>query len=381
MKIAIVHSFYRSINPSGENTAILNQVNALVKAGHEVKLISTNSDSYEKKSLNPILAGFTTASGVGKSPIRDLIDFAPDIVHTHNLFPNYGWRWLNNWEGPIVTTLHNYRPLCANGTFSRNGKTCTLCLEINSGQAIINACYRESKIYSVPLAIQNYKPATRSVQLKRPDKLIVLSERSRNYYSKIVDAERLHIVPNFIPPALVKSRESRQDFWLYIGRLSSEKGVKELINNWNHDAPLWIAGNGPLEESLKNEEHKNVRFLGSLKSIEIDNLLSRARGLVIPSLWSEGIPTVYLEALAHATPVLALAGNSAADDILKSHTGAVLQEANWRKGIEDIENNWNAFSKRSYERYLECFTEATWLGNIDEIYARLKHEWDFISKK
>src|SRR4051812_31099182 len=69
-------------------------------------------------------AAFAVASGYGASPLSALSRFKPDVVHVHNLFPNWAWRWLNEWDGPLVATLHNFRPLCAAGTLFRDDHNC-----------------------------------------------------------------------------------------------------------------------------------------------------------------------------------------------------------------------------------------------------------------
>jgi hypothetical protein len=44
VRIAMVHSFYSSSQPSGENTVVLNEVDALRRAGHEVALFAAHTD-------------------------------------------------------------------------------------------------------------------------------------------------------------------------------------------------------------------------------------------------------------------------------------------------------------------------------------------------
>ena len=44
MRIAVVHSFYRSDSPSGENQVVAQQVELLREAGHDVLLVARSSD-------------------------------------------------------------------------------------------------------------------------------------------------------------------------------------------------------------------------------------------------------------------------------------------------------------------------------------------------
>ena len=78
----------------------------------------------------PLEAAATVATGLGPSPIEQLRRFRPDVVHVHNLFPNFGKRWLRTWDGPMVATMHNYRPICPAATLFRDGRVCRDCLGV-----------------------------------------------------------------------------------------------------------------------------------------------------------------------------------------------------------------------------------------------------------
>src|SRR5262249_45510078 len=127
IRIAIVHSFYSSRQPSGENGVVESEVAALRAAGHDVRLFAARTDDLERDRLYPGKAAARGASGRGASPLTAVERFGPDVVHVHNLFPNIARRWVAGLRRPLVTTLHNFRPLCVNGLLYRDGHVCTLC--------------------------------------------------------------------------------------------------------------------------------------------------------------------------------------------------------------------------------------------------------------
>ena len=128
MRIAVVHSFYSSASPSGENDVVISQVSALRRAGHDVTLIDWHTDVEELTRGYALRAGLQVATGFGPSPLKQLAEFEPDVVHVHNLFPNAGTRWLRHTDFPVVSSLHNYRQVCANGLLYRDGHGCTECV-------------------------------------------------------------------------------------------------------------------------------------------------------------------------------------------------------------------------------------------------------------
>jgi glycosyltransferase involved in cell wall biosynthesis len=83
---------------------------------------------------------------------------------------------------------------------------------------------------------------------------------------------------------------------LFVGRLSEEKGIRELVQA-SEGLNLVVAGDGPLRGLLPNA-------LGFVPRDEAQRLLSRAAVVVIPS-HREGLPLVLLEAMAHARAIVA----------------------------------------------------------------------------
>lgn len=99
----------------------------------------------------------------------------------------------------------------------------------------------------------------------------------------------------------------------FIGRLTPEKGIKELIEATNmlsadETIQFFIAGDGPLRQALEDKAPTTVHFLGSLSSNDVAALLQTADVFCLPSR-SEGFSTALLEAAACSTvPVITNVG-------------------------------------------------------------------------
>lgn len=140
-----------------------------------------------------------------------------------------------------------------------------------------------------------------------------------------VDEQKIHAIPNgidlesfdrakpFDTTLLNKYDIEKGNFLLYMGRLSSVKGVEYLIKGFGNikkeykTLKLVIAGSGDLETYLRKFVHKieGIIFLGFVDSLEVKKLLYETSfTVVVPSI-HEVLPMVLLEAMACGKPVIA----------------------------------------------------------------------------
>ncbi|MGH3611018.1 MAG: glycosyltransferase family 4 protein [Pseudonocardia sp.] len=376
MRVAVVHSFYRSGVPSGENVVVDAQIRALEGAGHDVLLVAQHSDERLRRRTYPLEAAATTVTGLGPDPVGALVAFRPDVVHVHNLFPNFGTRWLPDWPGRLVATLHNFRPMCAAGTLCRDGEICTRCGDGDPWAAVRYRCYRGSRVATLPLAWRNRGGVSRDAVVRRADALVVISDRARDVYTAAgVPADRLHVVPNFVdPPPDPVGRPDSQDRWLFVGRLSAEKGLAELLKVWPRGEYLDVIGDGPDRAGLMATAPAGVRFLGQLPHDEVRTRMPGHLGLVFPSVWFEaGPPQVYIEALAAGLPTLAIDGNGTSDDIVRHGLGIVVGRkptiGHIAAALDALRTARPELSPRCRESYGSRFRSDGWLATIERVYA------------
>jgi glycosyltransferase involved in cell wall biosynthesis len=316
LKILLVHNFYGSAAPSGENQVFLEEKALLESRGHTViEFTRTSDDIRARGARGAVIGGLATPwSFRSARDIAALVaETRPDVVHVHNSFPLVSPAIFHaiGAAAPRVLTLHNYRLFCAAGIPMRDQHVCTECLDQRSAApALRYGCYRGSRIATLPLVASIELHRRIGTWTREVDAFIALSEFQKGVMAAAgLPAERIHVKPNFYPgrPAVVPWAD-RVPYVLYAGRLSAEKGVESLAQAWQRwgvAAPeLRIAGDGELLPRVRAiTAGAPVRFLGQLGPAEAERQIAGARLLIVPSECFEGFPMVIREAFAFGTPV------------------------------------------------------------------------------
>lgn len=351
------------------------QADALAEAGHEVRLILRSTDQFINKSAYSLTSGLVVATGIGPSPLKEINDFNPDIVHVHNLFPNWGDRWAEKLAHPLVLTIHNFRPLCAAGTLSLEGSPCELCPTKGSHHSVTQKCYQGSSVRTIPLAIATSHPSKNRI-IERADRVIFLNSQAQQTFERLgpVSVRAKAVVsPNFVENIPLREKNDWGDRnlpWVFIGRFSPEKGIVPLLTAWPKTEPLVVVGSGPQDGSVREAaEGKRIKVLGQVDAEEIPEILSNSKAMVQPSLWLEHSPLTFLEALRAGIPTLAKKGSIIASLVEENRCGGVFDSFD---EIADAINKMNPKmkqnGKRSRELFESTFTKNVWLGRILESY-------------
>jgi glycosyltransferase involved in cell wall biosynthesis len=318
VRVLTLHNFYRSDSPSGEN-GVYEAETALLRAhGHEVRGLNRQSDEIRDQGVFGLFKGGVVTPW---NPVmfrlvrRAAEEFRPDIVHVHNTFPLISPAVFHAiGEGTArVATLHNYRLFCAAATPMRDGGICTECLDgRTSWPAFEHGCYRESRVASAPLAFSIALHRRIGTWTEKVDAFIALTRFQRERMSDAgLPRDRVWVKPNFYPgrPEVLPWPE-REDRVVYVGRISPDKGVDDIVDAWlawGEAAPqLVIVGDGPLrvelETRVRTAGSEKIRFVGKVAPEDARQWIGASRLLVLASRWFEGLPLVLCEAFAAGTP-------------------------------------------------------------------------------
>lgn len=142
------------------------------------------------------------------------------------------------------------------------------------------------------------------------------------------------VIPNPIATWEWPLHEKKDDFLLWVGRMTPGKGPHRAIDVARRaDRPLILAGVvQPGQRAFFDHEVATrvdggkVRFEGEIGGARKRSLFSRASGLLMPIRWQEPFGMVMIEALACGTPVIAFAEGAAPELIVDGRTGFLVED-------------------------------------------------------
>jgi glycosyltransferase involved in cell wall biosynthesis len=312
MKILMAHNFYQQ--PGGEDQSFLSEAALLEEAGHQVVRFTCHNDDVADRSRVG-LAVDTVWSRQSAQRLRAVLRTGSiDIAHFQNTFPliSPSAYYAARREGvPVVQSLRNYRLLCPNALFYRDGHVCEDCLpKAVPWPGVVHRCYRGSLGASAVTAAMLTAHRMMSTWTEAVDVYIASTEFSRQKFIEGgLPADRIALKPNFVLPDPGMG-SGGGGFALYVGRLSAEKGIGTLLAAWElvgARLPLKVVGDGPLAAQVREQgmRGKAVEWLGQKTPGEVYQLMGQAVTLIFPSEWYETFGRTIAEAFANGTPVIA----------------------------------------------------------------------------
>jgi glycosyltransferase involved in cell wall biosynthesis len=338
MRVLVLHSRYASGASSGENRVVEDEVELLRTAGHDVHLWAPMPDNTTTGSRVGLALGAVWSRPAVAEVRRLAAEFRPDVIHVHNLFPMLSPAVLRAGRAPVVVTLHNYRLLCLPAVFLRDGRACEDCLGRFPWRGVAHRCYRGSAAGSAALAA-SLGVHRRMGTFGHVAMFLAVSEFvCRKHLEAGFDPARIRVKPNF-GSAQPRRQGPGEDF-LFLGRLSEEKGLDRLVSIWR-DVParLVVVGDGPERARLEAAAPGTVEFRGSVPSDQVPAYLARARALVLPSICYEGAPRTVVEAYAAGVPVLANRYGALPGVVSDGVTGLLVEPgdaAGWRGALASV---------------------------------------------
>lgn len=384
MRILMVHNYYQQ--RGGEDESTDQELRLLSRFGHDVQLFSRHNDeintySFAQKTLLYFEPSWSFFSY--KQILQEIHQFRPDIVHVQNFFallsPAVFFACTRN-NIPVVFTLRDYRLLCPIGWFFRDGKICEDCLSGSLWNGIYHKCYHQSAFQTSSIALLLKSHRIFGTWHKKINMFIALTEFSRmKFIEGGLPSDKIVVRPNFLEqdPGI---EDNTQSYFIFIGRLSIEKGLDVLLNAWKllPSIPLKIIGDGPLrgwiDEFIVINQLDNVEVLGFQRMEDVLTHLKDASCLLMPSKWYETFGRTIIEAYATSTPVIS-SKLGAMEDIVKDHeTGLfftpgdshdLVEKVNYAKNHPLELKRWGRNARIEYE---SNYSDSIAYNRILEIY-------------
>ena len=386
MRILTIHNHYGHYLTGGEGNVFDAEGELLESHGHTVrKYIRTNSEVLNASFFKKVKAYWEAPWSRKEYDTisQEIRHFRPDVMHVHNFFliisPSI-FRAAKDAGIPTVATCHNYRLLSPCSQLIRNGRICELCLNKNPWRIMLYRCYRNSVWASFLRYRVYYLSKYKHHWLDDIDAFITLTQFGKNKFIECgFPVERLYVKPNFISDfSDPKVDYSQKSGAIFVGRLSSEKGLKLLMNAWAKiDYPLAVFGDGPIREEIEEMAPENVSFHGTVSHQEVLEYMKKAKFLVFPSEWYEGFPCVLVESLSMGLPIIASNLGAMAEIIDDGRTGLLFEPGNTenlqkkvRKLIED-RGFCEQIELAGRQEYLKKYTPEKNYKILMDIYNRV----------
>lgn len=328
MKILMVNKFHYL--KGGSEKYYFELAELLKQKGHQIAFFSMKNEKNLKTEAKEYFVDEIDLNKGNKLKALDVIyskenkkkmekalkEFEPDIVHINNFQRQLSASIIDAIKEkniPIVFTAHDVQAICPAITMLDNDKNiCEKCMGGKYINCINKKCNKGSTLKSIIGAIEGNYYRRHKIYTKKIDMIITPSEF---YKEKLVQdgikENKIKSMHNFINIKQYDIPIEDDGYALYIGRLSKEKGILNLIKAFEkiEHGKLYIAGDGPEKENIiqfirKNNLQEKIELLGFLDKEQVKEKISKCRFVVVPSIWYENCPYSIIETLSIGKPVI-----------------------------------------------------------------------------
>lgn len=376
MKILMINKF---LHPNGGSETYIFKLGAYLQSmGHEVQYFgmehegrcvgnrvnayTSDMDFHGGSKLSKLTYPLKTIySSEARKKLRLVLeDFQPEVCHLNNF--NYQLtpstlleiaKWKK--EGHpcrVIFTAHDYQLVCPNHMCNNpnTGENCEKCLGGHFGNCTKGKCIHGSLAKSAVGTLEAMLWNGCGVY-KNIDVMICCSEFLKTKMDcNPLFAGKTLALHNFVDKVERKETE-KQDYVLYFGRFSREKGIDTLLKVCKAlpDIPFVFAGTGPLEGEIAGVP--NIQNVGFQRGQALENLIRQARFSVYPSQWYENCPFSVMESQLYGTPVLGADIGGIPELIEVGKTGELFESGNAAQLEEKIRTLWE--DRELTDRYSE----------------------------
>lgn len=330
----ILHFNHYGSNVGGAEGYISDVSAALAVAGHESRLVSFAAEEPSRLMPGTVQVSASRIESVFAGVERAIADFQPDIAYMHVVHDPQVVRWIID-RLPSVAYVHSPYLVCPGlALYLRRSRQ--VCQRPAGPGCLVNAYTESCSFGRNPAGHLRKLTMVRSLIAIYKDTRILVGSRFMRQQLVLngLPPERISILapvliecplPAYIPP-------SGGSTILYVGRVTAEKGLPELLRALADVPGEWhliVAGDGPVRpgcERLADElgiAHR-IRFAGWVDQAALDDLYRQCAVVVMPSVWPEPYGRIGPEAYARGRPVVAFGVGGVPDWLESEQTGYLI---------------------------------------------------------
>lgn len=319
--------------------------------GNRVNAYTSDMDFHGGSKLAKLTYPLKTIySSEARQKLRLVLeDFQPDVCHLNNfnyqLTPSILLE-IHKWQDEghrcrVVFTAHDYQLVCPNHMLNNpnSGENCEKCLGGHFLNCTKGCCIHGSLAKSAVGTAESFFWKWNGAY-NYIDTIVCCSEFLKTKLdTNPLFAKKTVVLHNFVDAVTLDS-SGKQDYVLYFGRFSKEKGIETLLEVCKAlpEVQFVFAGTGPLEGELA--DFPNVRNVGFQSGKTLENLIRQARFSVYPSEWYENCPFSVMESQLYGTPVLGANIGGIPELIDDGVTGELFSSGNVGELKDGIQKLW-----------------------------------------
>ena len=339
-----------------------------------IKYISTNQNEALKENnrLKGIINGiYNFKSRRTLKKLLKTLDREKTVIHIHGWTKALSSSVLDvsfKMKFKVRVTLHDYFTACPNGGYFNYVQNNICNLKPLSWECI--KCNCDSRSYGFKLyRLLRQFVQNKIVKINSKLKYVVgISDLSIEILRKTLNKDV--IIEKIYNPIEFEETEEKIDYrankyFLYVGRVSKEKGVENfcrVITDLGFEGI--VVGDGNEKERLE-KKYPNIVFTGWKEKSEVNEYMKGAKALVFTSLWYETAGLTILEAGVLGIPSIVNKTCAGREFVSKENLYSNLEELKniLKKETFKVSINKNAYSSSKYVEKLLKLYEG---GKVDE---------------
>ena len=354
MKFCFITTFFPPNHFGGDAVFVASLANLLAASGHKVQVVHC-ADSFEALagnvppssfsvhadvqvhtlrsrwgSLPPVLTHLTGRPLLYRERLREILDQDFDVTHWHNISLIGGAGALALGRGVRLCTLHDYCWLCPTSIlFKYNRRPC-----------VQKSCVLCSLTHKRPPQLWRSGSTLRD-GVDHVDCFLSPSEFVREKYEESDLGISSTVLPLFVCGSQLNGDFTREDYYLYVGRLERAKGLQSVIPLFGEtNRQLVIAGAGSYEAALRKQASRYpcIRFVGRVPYQDVGPLYAKARATILPSLCDETFGLTVLESLLQKTPSI-VSRSGALPEVISATGGGAIYDG--LSELQSLLNRWD----------------------------------------